>query len=145
MSLEDEPMVVNYFGPAPRAAGVYVGPPVDTRNFETLHMVFVRGDPLGIVSTINLSLLESDTPDVRDARLLCDPNPVACVERTQADVSWRCHRLGCQAGRKRYIRVVVEIVGSGLLPCAVLLELQRSRRWLATCDRTRFGDRSKVN
>ena len=148
---EQAPTIVNYLEPACRAAGVYIGHALDTAGFDSLRMVIMRGDPIGPtgpVVTMNITLLESDTPDARDAEVMHDPspldardaevmhdpNPLGGVARTPKSLAWTCHRLGRQAGRKRFVRVALEIIGAGLLPCAILMELHRAQtRRPASC------------
>jgi hypothetical protein len=124
MTMRTAVIYLNYFPPAPRAApGVYIGPAIDTLGYERLRYTFLVGQVLGGLVTPSVGLVEADTPDPGEARVFIDPESLAVVAPKPDPLACFECRLGREAGRKRFLRGRIDLVGEGLLCCSMAIEL----------------------
>ena len=117
--------VMNYMPPAMRSAGQHVGFSVLTEGAGAARIIVTyENSPTAVLAAVEL--WEADSGDARQFEPIRDAQPLYAALYNPGQPNLLAYRLGPEVGRKRYIRGMIGIRGTGNLCCAVVLELYRS-------------------
>lgn len=102
--------------------------PIDTFGLELVRPMLAIGEQRGELIDITWGLAESDTPEPDGFREFISDEVLYCGWSAKQGMSYFCIPLGPRAGRKRWMRVELSVIGySGWILAAVLLEFFAER------------------
>ena len=111
--------LVNAIRPAERSAGRACGPIIDTQGYRALRATLIFGQPRGMVEFVEFALLASDVPS---GPFTASDGLAGSIVNDRGGISVAVWQLGPNV-RKRFVRVAVDLHGTGRVVYGVFLEL----------------------